>query len=112
MDSYTITLCLSRFLWAEYKRAKGGVKAHTMLDHDHYMPSFVLLTEAKVADVAVAQELALNPESSLILDRGYQDYALFCKWTGQSISFVIRFKSNAVFEVLANRLEQGLAQGL
>ncbi|CAO0820374.1 hypothetical protein DFAR_1540025 [Desulfarculales bacterium] len=67
----TITLCLSLFPWAEYKRAKGGVKAHIMLDHDDYMPSFVLLTEAKVADVTVAQGLALNPGSILVLDRGY-----------------------------------------
>ncbi|CAO0824545.1 hypothetical protein DFAR_710008 [Desulfarculales bacterium] len=72
LNSSTITLCLSLFPWAEYKRAKGGVKAHTMLDHDDYMPSFVLLTEVKVADVTVAQGLALNPGSILILGRRYQ----------------------------------------
>ncbi|CAO0823022.1 hypothetical protein DFAR_3440009 [Desulfarculales bacterium] len=88
---------------AEYKRAKGGVKAHIMLDHGDYMPSFVLLTEAKVADITVAQGLALNPGSILVLDRGYQDYAPFGKWTGQGVSFVTRLKSNAVFEVLTNR---------
>ncbi|CAO0821502.1 hypothetical protein DFAR_2410006 [Desulfarculales bacterium] len=77
------------FPWAEYKRAKGGVKAHTMLDHDDYMPSFVLLTEAKVTEVTLAQGLALNTGSILVLDRGYptKDYALFGKWTGQGISF-------------------------
>ena len=103
LDSTTITLCLSLFPWAEYKRAKGGVKAHIMLDHDDYMPSFVLLTEAKVADVTVAQGLALNPGSIVALDRGYQDYALFGKWTGQGVFFVTRLKSNAVFQVMANR---------
>ncbi|CAO0824653.1 hypothetical protein DFAR_70004 [Desulfarculales bacterium] len=65
------------------KRAKSGVKAHIILDHDDYMPSFVLLIEAKVADATVAQRLALNFGSILVLDRGYQDYALFGKWTGQ-----------------------------
>ncbi|CAO0824355.1 hypothetical protein DFAR_620015 [Desulfarculales bacterium] len=74
-----------------------------MLEHDDYMPSFILLTEAEVADVTVAQGLALNPGSILVLNRGYQDYALFGKWTGQSVSFVTRLKSNAVFEVMANR---------
>ncbi|CAO0823225.1 hypothetical protein DFAR_3560002 [Desulfarculales bacterium] len=68
-----------------------------------YMPSFVLLTEAKVADVTVAQGLARNPGSILILNRGYQDYALFGKWTGQGVFFVTCLKSNAVFEVMANR---------
>ncbi|CAO0820271.1 hypothetical protein DFAR_1470016 [Desulfarculales bacterium] len=57
-----------------------------MLGHDEYMSSFVLLTEAKVADVTVAQGLALSPGSILVLNRGYQDYALFGKWTDQGAS--------------------------
>ncbi|CAO0822982.1 hypothetical protein DFAR_3400001 [Desulfarculales bacterium] len=61
---------MSLFSWAEYKRAKGGVKAHIMLDRDDSMPSFVLLTEAKVADVTVAQGMTLNLGSILVLDRG------------------------------------------
>ncbi|CAO0822063.1 hypothetical protein DFAR_2800024 [Desulfarculales bacterium] len=55
---------------AEYKLVKGGVKAHIILDYDDYMPNFVLLIEAKVADATVAQGLALNPGSILVLDRG------------------------------------------
>ncbi|CAO0822791.1 transposase [Desulfarculales bacterium] len=74
-----------------------------MLDYDDYMPSFVLLTAAKVADITVAQGLALNPSSILVLNRSYQDYALFGKWTSQSVSFVTRLKSNAVFKVMTNR---------
>ncbi|CAO0821268.1 hypothetical protein DFAR_2210076 [Desulfarculales bacterium] len=103
LDFSTITLCLSLFPWAEYKRAKGGIKAHIMLDHDGYVPSFVLFTNAKVADVTVTQGLALNLGSILVLDRGYQDYALFGKGTGQGAFFVTCLKSNAVFEVMANR---------
>ncbi|CAO0821774.1 hypothetical protein DFAR_2620021 [Desulfarculales bacterium] len=57
-----------------------------MLDHDDYMPNFVLLAEAKVDDVTMAQGMALNPGFILVLDRGYQDYALFGKWTGQGVS--------------------------
>ncbi|CAO0824296.1 hypothetical protein DFAR_570009 [Desulfarculales bacterium] len=92
LDSSTIILCLSLFPWAEYKRAKGEVKAHIILDHDNYMPSFVLFSEAKVADVIVAQGLALTPGYFLVLNRGYQDYALFGKWTDQSVFFVTRLK--------------------
>ncbi|CAO0821734.1 hypothetical protein DFAR_2590032 [Desulfarculales bacterium] len=79
LGSSIITLCLSLFPWAEYKRAKDKVKAHILLDHDDYIPSFVLLTEAQMADVTVAQGLALNSGSILILNWGYQDYALFGK---------------------------------
>ncbi|CAO0820787.1 hypothetical protein DFAR_1880011 [Desulfarculales bacterium] len=98
LDSSTIILCLNLLPWAEYKRARSGVKAHIMLDQDSYMPSFVLLTE-----VTVAQGLALNTGSILVLDRDYYDYALFGKWTGQGVFFVTRLKFNTVFEVLANR---------
>ncbi|CAO0823796.1 hypothetical protein DFAR_3920004 [Desulfarculales bacterium] len=56
-----------------------------------------------MADVTVSQGLALNPGSILVLNRGYQDYALFGKWTGQSVSFIVCLKPNAVFEVMANR---------
>ncbi|CAO0821812.1 transposase [Desulfarculales bacterium] len=56
-----------------------------------------------MADVTVAQGLALNPGSILVLDRGDQDYALFGKWTGQGVFFVTRLKTNAVSEVLAKR---------
>ncbi|CAO0819622.1 hypothetical protein DFAR_1040009 [Desulfarculales bacterium] len=56
-----------------------------------------------MADVTVAQRLALNPGSILVLDRGYQDYDLFGKWTGQGVFFVTHLKSNAVVEVMTNR---------
>lgn len=47
LDSTTITLCLSLFPWAKFRRAKGGVKVHVLLDHDDYMPAYVLVTDAK-----------------------------------------------------------------
>ncbi|CAO0819908.1 hypothetical protein DFAR_110002 [Desulfarculales bacterium] len=72
LDSSTITPCLSLFPWVEYKRAKGGVKVHIMLNYDDYMPSFILLTKAKVTDVTVTQGIALNPGSILVFDRGYR----------------------------------------
>src|SRR5438552_13975802 len=51
LDSTTISLCLELFPWAKFRRAKGGVKAHVLLDHDDYLPSYVLITEAKQSDV-------------------------------------------------------------
>jgi Domain of unknown function (DUF4372) len=57
--------------WAKFRRAKGGVKAHVLLDHDDYLPSYVLITEAKKSDVRVAQSLELNPGSIVAMDRGY-----------------------------------------
>ncbi len=100
LDSTTISLCLALFPWAEFRRAKGGVKAHVLLDHDDYLPAYVLLTEAKRSDVKLADSFALNPGSIVAMDRGYTDYALFGRWTMAGIFFVTRLKENAAFEVV------------
>src|SRR5271166_4413286 len=100
LDSTTISLCLTMFPWAKFRRAKGGVKAHVVLDHDDYMPEYVLLTEARRSDVSVAQNLAFNPETIVVVDRGYTDYALFGRWAQEGVYFVTRLKENAAYEVV------------
>ena len=100
LDSTTISLCLTMFPWAKFRRAKGGVKAHVLLDHDDYLPAYVLLTEAKRSDVKLADSFTLNPGSIVAMDRGYIDYALFGRWTTAGIFFVTRLKDNAAFEVV------------
>ena len=101
LDSTTISLCLTLFPWAKFRRAKGGVKAHVLLDHDDYLPAYVLITEAKRADVKLADSFALNSGSIVAMDRGYIDYALFGRWTMAGIYFVTRLKDNAAFEIVA-----------
>ena len=103
LDSTTISLCLSLFPWAKFRRAKGGVKVHVMLDHDHYMPTFVTITEAKRHDIRVARLLHLNPGSIVAMDRAYNDYVLFARWTDEGVFFVTRMKDNAVYTVIENR---------
>jgi Domain of unknown function (DUF4372)/Transposase DDE domain len=100
LDSTTISLCLELFPWAKFRRAKGGVKAHVLLDHDDYLPRYVLITEAKCSDVKMADAFPLNPGSIVAVDRGYNDYELFFKWTAEEIYFVTRLKENAVYEVV------------
>jgi hypothetical protein len=100
LDSTTISLCLEIFPWAKFRRAKGGVKAHVLLDHDDYLPRYVLITEARRSDVKMAAAFPLNPGSIVAMDRGYNDYALFGQWTEQKIYFVTRLKDNAAYEVL------------
>jgi len=100
LDSTTISLCLEMFPWAKFRRAKGGVKAHVLLDHDDYLPCYVLITEARRSDVKMAGSFPLNRGSIVVMDRGYNDYALFGKWTDEGIHFVTRLKDNAKYEVL------------
>jgi hypothetical protein len=100
LDSTTISLSLALFPWAKFRRAKGGVKAHVLLDHDDYMPRYVLLTEARRSDVKLAESFPLNPGSIVAMDRGYNDYGLFGQWTERQIHFVTRLKDNAAYQVL------------
>ena len=103
LDSTTISLCLNLFPWAQFRRAKGGVKVHVLLDHDDYMPSFALITKAKRHDRTVARRFNLKPGSIVAFDRAYNDYSLFSYWTANGIFFVTRQKENAVYEVVEER---------
>jgi hypothetical protein len=102
LDSTTISLCLSLFPWAKFRTHKGGVKAHVLLNNEDYLPSWMLLTEAKRADVKVVRQIKLKAGSIVAMDRGYNDYGLFGEWTDDGIYFVTRLKSNAVFRVTKN----------
>jgi hypothetical protein len=100
LDSTTISLCLKLFPWAKFRTAKGGVKAHVLLNHDDYMPEYVVITEARCSDVKMAGSFSFNPGTMVALDRGYADYRLFARWTAGEIYFVTRLKDNAVYEVV------------
>lgn len=101
LDSTTISLCLNLFPWAKFKRAKGGVKAHVLLDHDDYMPHFVLLTNAKATDVRMAREIPIPSESIVVSDRAYMDFPRFSQWTEQDIYFVCRLPGYPLYLVLS-----------
>jgi hypothetical protein len=103
LDTTTITLCLSIFDWASFRRTKGGVKVHVLLDHDDYMPRYVFVRNAREHDRIGANLLSLNPGSIIAFDRAYNDYALFRKWTREGVYFVTRMKSNADYDVLEER---------
>lgn len=103
LDSTVIDLCLSMFDWAKFRRTKGAVKLHLLLDHDGYLPAFAVVTTGKVHDVRVARALKLQPGTIIVDDRGYNDYELFASWTDQGVYFVTRMKDNAVYEVIESR---------
>jgi IS4 transposase len=73
------------------------------LDHDGYLPSFAVITEGKVADVKVVPQFHFVPGTIVVDDRGYNDYALFGRWTALSVYFVTRMKENALYEVVGER---------
>jgi hypothetical protein len=100
LDSSIIDLCVQMFDWALYKRTKGAIKLHLLLDHDGYLPCFAVISEGKVPDIKVAWQIKFDPGSIVVDDRGYNDYELFGHWTAQGIYFVTRMKDNAVYTVI------------
>lgn len=100
LDSSIIDLCVQMFDWALYRRTKGAVKLHLLLDHEGYLPSFAVITEGKVPDIKVARLIKFDAGSIVVDDRGYNDYGLFGAWTAQGVYFVTRMKDNAVYEVI------------
>ena len=100
MDATTIKLCLTLFPWAKFRKAKGGIKMHTVLDHDGYLPSFVNVTDAKTHESRVAPRFDFRPGSIVAADRGYNNYAWFRELTEKGIFFVTRLKRNASYRLL------------
>jgi hypothetical protein len=103
LDSTVIDLCISVFDWAKFRRTKGAIKLHLLLDHDGYLPCFGVITEGKVHDVKVAWSLSFEPGTVVVDDRGYNDYGLFAKWTEEQVYFVTRMKDNALYTVVEER---------
>ena len=100
IDASTISLCLSRFPWAVFRKSKAGVKMHLRLSFDGIaVPDEVILTPAKTADRKKLDELIVQDQDALnIFDRGYVDYQLFDDYCERGIRFVTRLKNNAVIE--------------
>jgi hypothetical protein len=99
LDGSIIDLSVSMFDWAKYRRTKGAIKLHLLLDHDGYLPSFVVVTEGKTSEIKVARTLRFAPGTILAIDRGYNDYEWFRELTQEEVYFVTRMKDNAVYEV-------------
>ncbi len=103
LDASTIDLSLSLFNWAQFRRTKGAVKLHLLLDHDGYLPSFAVVTNGKTSDIKVARRMRFERGTVVVMDRGYIDYEWFVQLTHQGVYFVTRLKDNAVFTVVENR---------
>ena len=99
LDGSIIDLSATMFDWAKYRRTKGAIKLHLLLDHDGYLPSFAVVTEGKHSEVAVARGLRLEPGTILVIDRGYKDYEWFAEMTVEGVFFVTRMKTNTVYTV-------------
>jgi hypothetical protein len=103
LDASTIDLCLSLFPWARFRKSKGAVKLHTLLDLRGNIPSFISITDGKVHDVNILDELLPEPGSIYIMDRGYLDFERLFLLHQCLAFFIIRPKINTQFRRLYSR---------
>jgi hypothetical protein len=100
LDSTLIQLCLSMFPWGKYRKTKGALKMHCLLENRGCIPSFITITEGARHDVKVAKELSLPllPDSIIALDRAYVDFEFLYSLDQKGVYFVTRAKKNQKFE--------------
>jgi hypothetical protein len=103
LDASTIDLCLSLFPWARFRKTKGAVKLHTLLDLRGSIPSFISITDGKVHDVNILDQLIPEPGAFYIMDRGYLDFRRLYILDQCMAFFVIRSKVNTQFRRLYSR---------
>jgi len=100
LDSTTIDLCLSVFPWARFRKTKGAIKLHTLLDLRGNIPTFIHISDGKPHDVNILDQLVPEPGAFYIMDRGYLDFARLYQLTLCATFFIIRAKSNFQFRRL------------
>jgi len=103
LDSSTIDLCLSLFPWANFRKTKGAVKLHTLLDLRGNIPSFNLITDGKFHDVNILDVMIPEPGSFYIMDRAYNDFSRLYQMNLFGAFFVVRAKKNMKFRRIYSR---------
>ena len=98
LDSTTIDLCLSLFPWARFRKHKAAVKMHTLLDLHGNIPTFISITDGKVHDVNVLDEILPEAGAFYVMDRGYVDFERLYIFTLSAAFFVVRTKSNVLLQ--------------
>jgi hypothetical protein len=94
LDSTTIDLCLSLFPWAPFRTAKAAIKLHTLLDLRGSIPSFIFISDGKMHDVNILDQLVLEPGAFYVMDRGYVDFERLGRLHDAGCFFVTRAKDN------------------
>jgi len=103
MDASTIALSVSMFDWAYFRRAKGAVKLHLVLDHDGYLPSYAVITTGKKHEITIARQMQFEAGAIVVFDKGYADYAWWRRLDQQGVFFVSRLRHDAKYRAERQR---------
>ena len=103
LDSTTIDLCLSLFPWAKFRKNKGAVKAHTLLDLRGSIPTFIEITDGSVSDIKILDRITIEAGAIYVMDRGYLDFKRLYTLHQNRAFFITRAKKNTVFKRIYSR---------
>lgn len=103
-DATTIDLCLSLFPWARFRRRKGAIKLHTLLDVRGGIPCFIHVSHGKMADMSALDQLSIEPGAFYVMDRGYVDFMRLHRFTQAAAFFVTRGKRRLDYTRRARRI--------
>lgn len=100
LDATTIDLCLKLFPWARFRKAKGAIRLHTLLQADGALPVFLSITDGKIHETTAAKAMLIPKNSYLAIDRGYHDFSQYNHYMINDIRFVTRMKTNAKYRTV------------
>jgi hypothetical protein len=98
LDSTTLDLCLALFTWARFRKHKAAVKMHTLLNLHGSIPTFIRITDGKLHDVNVLDEIVIEGGEFYVMDRCYIDFKRLYRFTLESAYFVVRAKTNVLLQ--------------
>ena len=98
LNASSIDLCLSKFPWTRFRKAKGAVKMHTLLNLQGNIPEFILISDGKLHDVNVLDYLVLAPGAYYVMDRSYLDFARLYQLHQARAYIISRVKKNLAFK--------------
>ena len=103
LDATTIDLCLNVFWWASFRKAKAAVKLHTLLDLRGHLPTFIHISDGKMHDVNILDQLVFEPLAIYLMDKGYLDFQRLFRINRASAFFVTRAKTNLAFKRICSK---------
>jgi hypothetical protein len=105
IDSTTISLCLSLFDWAHFRKKKGGIKLHVVLNNRDQLPEFVNYSNAERHDITVADSFPISSNSMYVFDKGYICFDFLAKINTNRAFFVTRTKTNTQYRIIERQMK-------
>ncbi|MBK7213195.1 MAG: IS4 family transposase [Bacteroidales bacterium] len=104
LDATVVDLCLDVFWWAKFRKKKGAIKLHTLLDLKTAIPEYIFITDGSVHEVNTLDYISFPAGSYLVMDKAYIDFARLSRLASERTTFVVRSKENMKYRVLKSRI--------